>query len=163
MVEKEPLGKIWSKLGLWLAIVKISWVKFCPDKGFLSAIYCVVIKYLSCSSAGVYSQVRRTFLEQKLHERSFYTKRNGRPDGKHSDLVPDRWPSNLNQLQHCPDVQATRLTLLYSQMRRHLCETRCTVFICGFSWYAPLLTVLWRMPLRGQTVNHNLKWNQYLP
>ena len=70
------------------AIVTISCVKFCPDKGFLSAIYHLVIKYLPRSSAGICPQVHRASLERKLHERRpFYTKRNGGPDGKHSRLV----------------------------------------------------------------------------
>ena len=58
------------------ASVTISCVKFCPHKGFLSAIYCVVIRYLPWPSAGIYSQVCRTSLGWKNHEkRLFYTKR----------------------------------------------------------------------------------------
>ena len=83
-------------------------------KGFLSAIYHLVIKYLPCSSAGICPQVHRASLEWELHQRRpFYTKHNGGPDGKHSHLVPDRWPSNLNYFQHCSDVQAARITLLF--------------------------------------------------
>ena len=73
---------VWANLvevGSMTAIVMISWVKF---------IVSVVIKYLPCSNAGIYSKIRRAFLEQKLHKRRpFYTKQNGRPDGKHSRLV----------------------------------------------------------------------------
>ena len=88
-MDKEPLsGQNLVKVRSITAIVTISCVKFCPDKDFLFAIYCSVIKYLHYSSAGICSQVRRASLERELHERRpFYTKRNGGPDGKHNRLV----------------------------------------------------------------------------
>ena len=41
-------------------------------------------------------------------------------------VAPDRWPSNLYQLQHCSNVQATRLAL-FSQWIHHLREPLATL------------------------------------
>ena len=47
----------------------------------------VLTLHVPCFSVGICSQVHRAFVERKLHKRSFYAKRNGGPDGKHSSLV----------------------------------------------------------------------------
>ena len=87
-----------------------------------------------------------------MKEGHFTPSVNGGPEGKHSCLVRS-WQVTFksNQLQHCPDVQAARLTLPYG--RYHLCEIWRIVFIYSFSWYAPLLT-MGNMPVRGQTATH---------
>ena len=98
-MDKEPLsGQNLVEVRSMTAIVTISCIKFCLDKGLLSAIYSVVIKYLPRSNAGVYSQLCRVSLEQSHMKEGHFT-----PDGKHSHLarssqetilvlVPHRWP-----------------------------------------------------------------------
>ena len=70
-----------------MAVIDLTSTKFCPDKGSLSTIYSVFIKYLPCSSVGIYSQVHRASIARKLPKEGHFTQRlNGEPDGKHSRL-----------------------------------------------------------------------------
>ena len=75
-----------------MAVTDLTLTRVCPDRGSLSTICSVVIKYLTCSSVGIYSQVHRDSVAQKLHKR--------RIADQTVSSFPDRWPSNLNQLQH---------------------------------------------------------------
>ena len=96
------------------AIVTTSCIKVYPDKGFLSAIYSVVIKYLPCSNAGVNSKVRRASHKSYTEEGHFTPGQNGRPDSEHSRPGHSRQVAfNLNPFQHCPDVQAARMNLMH--------------------------------------------------
>ena len=55
---------------------------------YLLSNYQLLTLHVPCFSVGISSQVHRAFVEQKLPKRrSFYAKRNGGPDGKHSCLV----------------------------------------------------------------------------
>ena len=149
-MDKDPLGidnidirngyvfgQNLVKVRSMTTIVTILCVRFCPDKDFLSAIYCLVLKYLSCSNAGIYSQVRRASLERKLHERRpFYTKCNGGPDGKHCRMVRS-WQvafksKSIPALLRCPSSK------INNQRRLHLHETWRTMWfflVCSIIGY----------------------------
>ena len=133
-------------------IVMISCVKFYLDKGLYFSFFCLFTKYLTYCSAGVGSQVHGASTEGKLHKRPITPIiMADQAVNTAVQLLPNRWPSNLHQLQHCPDVW---VTLLYGQKRSHLGETWPTIFISvclGMLYY-----LLWGLPVRGQTVTCNL-------
>ena len=142
-----------------MAVIDLISTRLCPEKGSLSTIYSVVIKHLPCSNARICPKFGAS-LEQKLHKgRPFYTKCNGRPDGKHSHLVRS-WQMAFESkpipaLPRCPSnkVNTSFLWVKGDSIFMKLDTPFSFVVFLGM-----LHQWLWGMPVHGRTVTRNLKW-----